>query len=183
MQNKKLTIALDCDDVLFDCNEEAVRKLNKACGTHYGKTDIKTWGYTGSLLDERIRFFEDPGFVSSQKLLPGAKEFVQQLLSMDAVKDIVLVTAVLPQCASARYQSIIRLLPEINPNNVVITCNKSCIQADIMLDDGVHNLDSAVHIKNRVLFNQPWNAKEDRYFRVKNYEEFIHYVQSNNPMF
>lgn len=111
MQNEKLTIALDCDDVLFDCNEEAVKMLNKAYGTHYSKTDIKTWGYTGSLLDERICFFEDPGFVSNQKLLPGAKEFVQQLLSMDGVKDIVLVT----------YHSV--PVPDISPSSDY--CRKS----------------------------------------------------------
>ena len=46
MQNKKLTIALDCDDVLFDCNEEAVKMLNKAYGTHYIDTPtVKTVGF------------------------------------------------------------------------------------------------------------------------------------------
>lgn len=175
----KLTIALDCDDVLFSCNELALNKLNEVYGTCYEKTDIKCWGYTGSLIDSRISFFSDPDFVASQPLLQGARKFIADLKQLPNVDDIIIVTSVPPQCATARFESILRLLPEINPDNIVITACKSCITADYLLDDGVHNLDAAINVKNRVLFCQPWNDYCQKYKKVSTYAEFIDFIEEN----
>lgn len=47
--------------------------------------------------------------------------------------------------------------------------NKNIIKADIMIDDGIHNLESFEGMK--ILFDAPHNRNENRFIRVMNWEE------------
>ena len=46
-----MKVILDYDDVLNECNEEAIRKLNKEYGYSYCLEDITNWGILENELD------------------------------------------------------------------------------------------------------------------------------------
>ena len=50
-----LKVIIDYDDVLNDCNQATIEKLNKEEGTRFLLSDIHKWGITRTLLDKRNR--------------------------------------------------------------------------------------------------------------------------------
>lgn len=170
-----MRIVLDFDDVLAPSNEMALELLNIQSGANYKLADIHGWGILGSPIDERLKLFRDPDFINSLPVYTKAKKFINSLME---VAEIVIATAVFPECASARFEVIRKEFPEISPNNIHIGTNKNYIQGDFMLDDGVHNLKKAA-VNTPVLFRQPWNKKETGYVSVSNYDEFLDLVRRN----
>ena len=74
-----LKVIIDYDDVLNDCNQAAIEKLNKEEGTRFLLSDIHKWGITRTLLDKRIEYFKDPLFMSTQ---PVCIQIVRESESM-----------------------------------------------------------------------------------------------------
>lgn len=165
---KLFKVVLDCDDVLFMCNETALQKLNGK-GHQYKLTDINHWGILGNGLDERLPYFEDPEFISQLPLYPGAKEFVRKLSKR---AEVVIATNVPAQCAGARIDAIVRNFPEIKISNILIGGRKDLLNADMMLDDAPQNLEGA-NVRYPVLFRQPWNYGKTGLLSVSAYHEFL----------
>lgn len=166
---KLFKVILDCDDVLFMCNQSAVERLNIEYDTNYSINDIKRWGVLGNMLDERLAYFKNPSFMGSLPLYPGAKEFVSELSKK---AEVVIATNVQPECAGARVNAIIRNFPEIKPSNILIGARKDLLKADMMLDDAPQNLEAAI-VEYPVLYRQPWNYGKTGLFSVSSYTEFL----------
>ena len=113
MQNKKLTIALDCDDVLFDCNEEAVKMLNKAYGTHYSKTDIKHGGIQDPCLTSVFVSLKIPDLYQTKSFYQEQKNLFNSFLVWMALKILFL--------SPLFYHSV--PVPDISPSSDY--CRKS----------------------------------------------------------
>lgn len=166
---KRFKVILDCDDVLFMCNQKAVEDLNREKMTNYKLNDITRWGSLGNELDDRLKYFSDPEFVEKLPIYDGAKEFVHELSKK---AEVVIATNVPPICAGARVNAIIENFPEINPSNILIGARKDLLSADMMLDDAPQNLDQA-KVDYPVLFRQPWNYGRTGLFSVSSYTEFL----------
>lgn len=164
-----MRIILDCDDVLFQCNQSAVDRLNQMKGTKYSLEDVETWGKMGNELDERLEFFKDPDFIRSLPIYPEAKEFVRELSKR---AEVFFATSVEAACAGARVESMIKHFPEINPGNILIGTRKDILSADFLLDDGFHNICNA-QVKYPVLFRRPWNRSVSGRLTVSSYKEFL----------
>ena len=52
--------------------------------------------------------------------------------------------------------------------------DKRVIAGDILIDDGIHNLEASVDTEIPICFNQPWN-KEWKGLRINKLEELIRY--------
>lgn len=166
---RKIRVVLDCDDVLFQSTDEAIRKLNLEAGTNYCLNDVSKWGEHGTQIDCRLEYFHDPDFVRSIPVYPGAKEFVR---SLSEIAEIFIATSVHANCAGARVESVIREFPEIDPGNILIGKRKDLIQADFLLDDAEHNI-AGSQIAYPVLYRQPWNYDITGCLTVGNYNEFL----------
>ena len=103
-----LKVIIDYDDVLNDCNQAAIEKLNKEEGTRFLLSDIHKWGITRTLLDKRIEYFKDPLFMSTVPLRKGAKKFIKQLSKR---YEVFIATSVHPDCAGVRVNEIIHEFP------------------------------------------------------------------------
>lgn len=169
---KSFKVILDCDDTLYKCNSEAIKKLNAEIGTNYTMYDIKNWGLTGTDIDKRLNYYSDPEFIKNLPLMEGAKEFVKELSKK---AEIFIATHVQPQCAGVRFNSIVENFPEINPGNILIGGRKDMLVADMMLDDAVHNLQDAM-VDYPVLYQQPWNYTHPGMLSVNGYKEFLELV-------
>ncbi len=166
---KSFKVVLDCDDVLYKCNESSIEKLNMIKGTNYRLTDITDWGCLGNELDERLSFFSDPSFMKTLEIYEGAKDFVNKLSKK---AEIFICTNVAPNIAGIRINSIIENFPEINPANIIIGGRKDLLKADMMLDDNMFNLEKAC-CSFPVLFRRPWNYNQTGVLSITNYDEFL----------
>ena len=169
----KSKIILDCDDVLYPCNQKAVELLNEEKGTKFTIDHIWKWGIMDSDLDERLKFFKDPSFIRELPPCEGARRFIRALSRMG---EIFVATSVAPACAGERVTSILKYFPEIPPENILIGSRKDMLHGDILLDDAMHNIANS-RIQYPVLFRQPWNRRESGALAVSTYDEFLSFVQ------
>ena len=164
-----LKIIIDYDDVLNDCNQAAVDRLNEEKGTRVFLSDIHVWGEVGTLLDERLRYFKDPDFIRQIPLKKGAQDFVKQLTKDH---EVFIATSVHPDCAGVRVNEIIHKFPCIDPANILIGQRKDLLTADVLLDDALHNVLSSP-VRYPFLFKRPWNEKATGLPKISSYDEFL----------
>ena len=171
MRKYRLRVGLDVDDTLYECNSYALRIINKRHPDEKPITleEIRGWGRIGRHADERIALYGDPEFVRTQPMLPGAQEFVRKLAKM---ADVFFVTAVPPQCMSARAERLVQDFPEIPTRNTILGTRKDIIALDILLDDGAHNISSS-KAAYPVLFRKPWNTSLSGLLSVNGYDDFL----------
>ena len=112
MRKYRLRIGLDVDDVIYECNSYALNILKEKYGNDPALdiNGIRSWGLQGNISDERIALFSSPEFVRSQPLFDGARKFVRELCK---IADVFFVTAVPPQCMSARAERLAEDFPEV----------------------------------------------------------------------
>lgn len=175
MSKTKMTIALDFDDVLGDCNGYALKITNEKYGTNLSLDDISHWGKGGSDADKRLECFENEEFYRTQPLLPGAAEFVHELID-GGRREVFIVTAIAPQFASVRAQKILDVLPDIKPENILIGARKDIVHTTVMLDDKAENV-LGTNARYGVLFRRPWNRQLTGMLSVNNYSEFLAMVK------
>lgn len=168
-----MKVILDYDDVLNECNEEAIRKLNKEYGYSYCLEDITNWGILENELDKRIPYFVQPKFVRNIPIREGARKLVCELLKRHC--EIFIATSVPSQCAGVRIADIIRNFPGIDPGNILIGSRKDILVADILLDDCYFNIEHS-NVRYPVLFRKPWNAQYTGVPAVSDYKEFLKLV-------
>lgn len=171
MQTDKLTIAIDFDDVLGDCNGYALQITNQKHNLSLTIEDIFSWGELGNDADKRLECFKDLAFFENQPLLPGAKEFICELLSKPN-RDVLIVTAIEPPFMQARAARILQEFPELKPENIIMAVRKETIQADMLLDDNPKNILKSI-AKYPVLYRRPWNENMTGMLSVNNYNEFL----------
>ncbi len=172
MKKYRLRVGLDVDDTLYNCNEYALSIINKRYPDEepISINEITGWGHYGRRPEERIALYSDPEFVSSQPILPGAQKFVRDL---SKIADVFFITAVPPECMSARAERLVKDFPEIPPQNIIIGTRKEIMNIDILLDDGPHNIAQS-KAAYPVLFRKPWNAHLSGLLAVNGYSDFLH---------
>lgn len=175
MSKEKMTIALDFDDVLGDCNGYALLRTNAKYGTNLTLEDINHWGEGGSDADKRLECFEDAEFFRTQPLLPGAKEFVHELAA-GGRREVFIVTAIDLRFAHIRAQKILEELPDIKPENILIGARKDIVRTTVLLDDKAENVLKST-ADYSVLFRRPWNNHLTGMLSVNNYREFLAMVE------
>lgn len=175
MKTHRLRVGLDVDDILYDCNAYALERLNRdlALDPPLSIYDIRGWGNTHTVADQRLRYFSDPDFVTSQPFLPGAQSFVRKL---SRLAEVFFITAVPPACMSARALRLARDFPEIPEQNIIIGNRKDMVKLDVLLDDGAHNI-TRTPATYPVLFRKPWNVQLSGLLSVNSYDDFLHLVR------
>ena len=169
---KSIEIVLDADDVLLDCNAYALRLLEADMPGDYSIDRVTDWGLLGIPEDLRLRYLNDRSFYLRQPALPGAREFLTEL---SGIANVTIMTAVYPQFMGERIQRLCELFPEFPMENILMGKRKEILNADVMLDDGVHNLLSS-GAALPVLFRQPWNRHVSGLCCINNYQEFLSLV-------
>lgn len=168
--NKKQTILLDFDDVLAPCLSIALSMHQEIYG--YGPVpECIRWGDFGSheVTRQMMQIFDMPELYQRQdRLLPGAEEFVNELLKRRF--DVYIVTAA-TQAASHRFEQVTRLLPQIDPSNIILTKDKSKLKADFALDDSIRNIRAYEHVTYPILFRTSITRDVTGALAVNGYEE------------
>ena len=174
---RKLTIALDWDNVLAPCTELACQKMTQR-GTPVSVEDVTLYSFANfhkELADGLMAIFKEPDFFDSQVLYPGAAEMVEELLA--AGHEVVIASAMPPEQMGIRGKQICSLLPGIKESNVMLGSRKDLLHVDFLLDDADYNITSSP-AKYPVLFTRPWNKSMEGFLRAGSYAEFIKLVEA-----
>ena len=171
----RLSVALDIDDVLMECVPYAIRLANEKYQFDPPLTiyEVDHWGKLGTRADVIFEFFQDPEFFRSQPVIRGAKKMVKQLSQM---AEVFVSTSVYHQFMGIRAQRIMEEFPEIPPDHIYMGSRKDKIDVDILLDDGMHNVDSS-NAAYPILMRRPWNQSATGVLAVNNYDEFLKLVE------
>lgn len=164
---QKLTIAVDVDEVCADLLSEWIRRYNRDYEDSITLPQITQWDMTQVVKPEcgkRIyEYLNEPDLYRQIKPYPealGAVEFLRR-----CGHRVVFATT----CVRKSYDTKIEWLVENGfiadervPKDVYPCGDKSLIMADVLVDDGVHNLETFP--KWKVLVSRPHNLKADPKF-------------------
>lgn len=172
---KKLTILVDLDEVMNNLVEVWVSRINEIYGLNVNFNDISQW--------ELETFF--PSLTKSQVYKPlhekslwerlAPQEGCQKTLKkwIDAGHTVMITTSTFYKHAETKGEWLKHYFPFLTWDNVIITSKKHLIKGDVLIDDGLHNLQSGDFIK--VIMTRPWNKSFDEkangMFRIHNWQE------------
>jgi len=172
---KKLRILVDLDDVLNNLLECWVKLLNQRYYLNAKAEDSRVWNVQGifpTLTKEevyRIIYEEEVwGMIS-----PRATSVETLKTMMDDGHDVLIVTASVYETLPLKMDWLFATFPFLEWKNVIVTRRKQLIKGDVLIDDGIHNLEGGSYFKILMdaPYNQDYNAKENGMIRVNNLEE------------
>lgn len=155
--------------------------------------DIKCWDVMTNLgPDSEIyirSYMRYSGFNLTLDPIDGAVEGVRKLL--DLGHDVIVVTTV-PKCAGLAYEGkkewLRNHMPFLSLDNLIAAKRKYLVKADVMFDDGSHNLEAFVKEGGiAVAMERPWNlrwedslpgSQQDRAYSVSNWPAFIELIEN-----
>lgn len=172
----RMSIILDVDDVLMKFNETLMSMLQDKlkASPPLNINDISDWNSSSKPeLNQRFQFL-DKDFFATQEAYPGAQQFVKELTQYC---DIFIHTAVYPQYVPERFQRIIELFPEINPDHILFGTRKDLSRATFMLDDNIKNVLSS-NAEVPILMRQPWNKGLTGLISANTYDDVLTIIKS-----
>lgn len=173
---KKLRIFVDMDGTIENLLDVWVDRLNAAYGMNLEPDDIKVWdlmvAYKGLTREQVLAPTHDDSIWKDVRPYENAPEVLKRLI--DAGHEIYIVTSTPHTSVRAKMDDLLfRWFPFISWKNVVIADHKQLLKGDLMIDDGVHNLEGGDYEK--FLFDAPYNrsynAEANGMTRVYNWLE------------
>lgn len=157
-------IALDMDQVIADLLSEWVERVNFFEGENVNVNDIKCWDiYKYFKCGKKVYDYLTHHVFRNLPVIENSQEVVKKLMDK---YDVYVVSTATNNADSLRAK--VEWLKEyfnfIPMTNVVLCGDKSIIKADIMIDDGVHNLETFDGMK--ILFDAPHNRNDNRFTRA-----------------
>lgn len=178
-----MTILVDMDDTIEQLLKAWVSRANEKYGRNVTLEEITDWNvavpYRGITREEIYGVIYEPGFWSSVEPMPGAAEALKHF--MDEGHDVFIVTATEIEHVEEKMKGLLfRYFPFISWNQVIITNRKQMIRGDVLIDDGIHNLEGGEYRK--ILFTAPHNraydAEANGMTRVHSWEEIISIIDA-----
>lgn len=172
----KLTILIDIDDTIEYLCRAWVKWLNDRYGTNVQYDDVTDWDISSffpTLTREQV--FEPlhrEDFWELVEPMPDAIEYVRKL--MDEGNNVYLCTTTDYRNVRPKFESIIqRHFPYISWNQVIVASNKQMINADVLVDDGTHNLEGGKYfgIVFTASHNKGYDAEAHGFSRANNWRE------------
>lgn len=179
MNNK--TILVDIDDTIENLCHAWCEWLNSHYDTNVSPDDITEW--------KIYKFFEEipkeevyaPLFEKDFWKTVTPKFDAIKYLSMlnDEGYDIYLCTSTDYRNVRIKYENIVqKYFPYISWDKVIVCSKKQMVNADILIDDGVHNLVGGKYLKILLTtpHNKTFNAEANDVFRASDWEEIYSIV-------
>jgi len=171
-----LTILVDMDDTIEQLLQTWVRKLNEKYDRNVDYEDILSWdiddAYPGLTKEQVFSVPFEPGFWKTVEPIPGAAEALQRLIANG--HEVFIVTASYPESVPEKMNDLLfRYFPFLSWRNVIITAHKQMIRGDVLIDDGIHNLEGGDYTKILMTapHNKSYDAEANGMIRVHNWAE------------
>ena len=173
---KRLTVLVDMDDTIESLLSAWVERLNRSFGTDVKPDEVSEWDISKSfptLTKEQVYsplLCDD--FWYSVMPIDGASDALQQLIA-DGHRVLIVTTSAYQTLRTKMDVVLFGYFPFLTWNDVIITSHKQLVKGDVLVDDGVHNLEGGDYMK--VLMDAPHNrsydAETNGMVRVKSWGE------------
>lgn len=173
-----MRILVDMDDTIEMLVEELVKRTNRKYHQNVAVEDVTDWAiapaFEGLTKQQILDMADEPDFWRSVEPVPGAAEALKHF--MDEGHEVYIVTATEMKHVKDKMQDLLfRYFPFLSWNQVIITCHKQLIRGDVLIDDGIHNLEGGEYRK--ILFTRPYNlqynAEANNMIRVHTWDEIV----------
>lgn len=170
-----ITVLIDIDDTIEDLLAAWCKCLNDLYGLNVKPDEITEWDmskFFPNLTKEQV--FEplhNEEFWDLIKPKDGAVEYLKKLID-DGFK-VYLCTSTDYRNVKVKFEKVIqKYFPYISWKQVIVTDKKQLINADFLVDDGVHNLEGGNYEKILMSapHNQSYDAEANNMFRADTWE-------------
>ena len=157
-----MIILIDMDDTIEQLLKAWLRGVNERYGYSVRYEEVTTWDvsapYDGLTREQVYAIPDEPGFWAKVEPIEGAAEAIRRF--MDEGHEVYIVTAT-PYISVAEKMDdlLFRWFPFITWDQVIIAKRKQLIRGDVLIDDGVHNLEGGDYVK--ILMTAPHNRDYD----------------------
>lgn len=174
--SRKVTVLIDLDDTMTHLCRAWCRWLNAKHGTSVTEYDIQSWkmsDYFPWLTEDQVyEPLHTDVFWLTVEPMTDASQYIKQLI--DEGFDTYVCTASLCDSIKPKFDWVIkRYFPYISWDKVIIINDKRLVKGDILIDDGIHNLEGGSYKK--ILMSAPhnrdYNAESHGMTRVKSWRE------------
>ena len=178
-----MVILVDMDDTIEQLLKAWIARGNEKFGRNVQPEDVTDWNvafpFPGIPKQEVYDLTYEPGFWSSIEPMPGAAEALKHL--MDEGHEVYIVTSTEIEHVEEKMKGLLfRYFPFLDWGRVIITRRKQMIRGDVLIDDGIHNLEGGQYKK--ILFTAPHNryydAEAHGMVRVNNWNEAVRILDS-----
>ncbi|MBQ7980244.1 MAG: HAD hydrolase-like protein [Oscillospiraceae bacterium] len=178
-----MIILVDMDDTIENLTETWINYANKRFGTSVNAADITTWdpseAFPNVAHEDMYALLLEDELYETVKPFEGSAHYLEKLIADG--HEIFIVTNSPYQVMKVKTEKVLfRYFPFISWKNVIITGSKHLIKGDVLIDDGVHNLEKGDYAK--LLFTAPhnrsYNAEENGMVRVGSWEEVYGVIKS-----
>lgn len=175
-----MIIGIDFDDVVTNTLDVWIDWLNNKHNLSVTHSEIDSW----KLVDffptltkaELYEPLNTPEFWDEVSIKPGAQEVIGKLI--EEGHQIYIITSSYYETLPYKFnRCLFKHFPNLTKENIIICYNKSLIKADMLMDDGEHNLRNFSGIK--IIFDMPHNQDcKSADFRISNWQEFYNLVSA-----
>ena len=176
-----MIILVDMDDTIEQLLQAWVDGVNKKYGRSASCDDITDWNvskaFPGLSWEEVYTVPIEPGFWGRVLPIPGAVEGLKALI--DRGHEVYIVTATYYESVEEKMKDLLfRYFPFLSWSQVILTGRKQLIRGDVLIDDGIHNLEGGDYRK--ILFtaahNRFYDAEAHGMIRVNTWEEAVEVI-------
>ena len=154
-----MTILIDMDDTIESLLKAWVSGVNKKYGRNVSCEDVTSWDVSSAfpgLTHEQV--YAVPLEQGFWKTVEPIAEAIQRF--MDAGHEVFIVTATPYESVTEKMTEVLfRYFPFLTWKQLIITSRKQLIRGDVLIDDGVHNLEGGDYVK--ILMTAPHNRNYD----------------------
>ena len=180
-----MTILVDLDDTLEQLLKALVERANERFGRHATVDDVTDWSivcaFPGIAKQQILDFMREEDFWDTVEPVPGAAEGLKHL--MDEGHRVYIVTATEAEHVEKKMEKVLfRYFPFLSWDQVIVTSRKQMIRGDVLIDDGIHNLEGGDYRKVLVTapYNRDYDAEANGMIRVHNWQEIIEAIDRMN---
>jgi len=176
-----MRIAVDLDSTLNTLIDQWLDHYNRHCDDNAVPEDITEWGIHNCVKHGKAiyNYFDVTGAFYKVGIQKDAFDVMNWLYGKH---DVYIVSALArPRHYEEKLSWIKEHLPFFNTHRFIACHAKEVILTEVMLDDGLHNLDNFEGMYG-VVYDQPWNRSSNHYTRVHCWLEFKRYIREIAPI-
>ena len=177
-----MTILVDMDDTIEQLLRAWLKCANEKFDREVTYDEVRDWdvskAYPGLTHDQIYDILLQPGFWKTVEPMPGAARVLKQF--MEDGHKVYIVTATDYEIIPEKMDHLLfRYFPFLSWDQVIITSRKQMIKGDVLIDDGVHNLEGGDYAKILVTapHNVDYDAEANGMIRVKDWDEILSAVE------
>ena len=178
---RRLTVLVDFDDVLFPLLPKWINALNTKHNLTVSQDDVNAWDletiFPELSVGEIFAPLNEEGFWDDLTPIDGSVYYLARI-----IKDghfVYIATDTYYKHYETKTELLLEHFPFLACDDIVRTSNKQLLNADVLVDDGLHNLVGGDYVK--LLFDYPHNraydAEAEGIIRVHNWKEIYQEIR------